>query len=72
VILPESFSAAGGRYANKKRRCRVFFICMCLVLFLAGVIALAVKFVNENAEVKAAAKKAAAARATQLIDRFLK
>jgi hypothetical protein len=50
----------------------MLFVCVCLVLFLAGVIALAVKFVNENAEVKAAAKKAAAAKATQLVERFLK
>ncbi len=43
-----------------------------MVLFLAVLIMCARKFANANPEIKDAAKKAAAAKATQLIDRFLK
>ena len=50
----------------------MLFVCVCLLLFLTALIVLAGKFVNDNAEVKAAAKKAAADKATQLIERFLK
>jgi hypothetical protein len=50
----------------------MLFVCVCLMIFLSVLIALAAKFVNENAEVKAAARRAAAEKATQLVDRFLK